>query len=168
MVKYATFYTTTISTMSDTSSTLQNSLGYLVHRVSLSLAASLNRHFAAAGYDVTVEQWKVLVRLWDAEGMTHAELSERIGKNKASITRLVDGLERRGLVQRVADRRDRRCKRVLLTDAGLALREGLSAQARVTLAEAQTGIEPERTAVCKEVLRQVLSNLCEPDSRETS
>lgn len=153
--------------MSDVPYQLQNSLGYLVHRVSLAMAGRLNRNFAAAGYDVTVEQWKVLVRLWDAEGATHAELSERIGKNKASITRLVDGLERRGLVKRAVGRRDRRCKRVLLTKAGRDLREGLMAQAARTLAEAQGGIAPEQMAECKDVLRRVLDNLSESTSRET-
>jgi DNA-binding MarR family transcriptional regulator len=154
--------------MSDVPYQLQESLGYLVHRVSLAMAGRLNRNFAAAGYDVTVEQWKVLVRLWDAEGATHAELSERIGKNKASITRLVDGLERRGLVRRSAGRRDRRCKRVLLTEAGRAMREGLMAQATRTLAEAQGRIPAERVAVCKDVLRQVLDNLSERNPRETT
>lgn len=145
--------------MSDVPYQLQESLGYLAHRVSLGMAARLNRNFAAAGYDVTVEQWKVLVRLWDAEGATHSELSARIGKNKASITRLVDGLERRGLVAREPGQSDRRRKRVLLTDAGRALREGLMAQALKTLAEARRNVSAERMAACKDVLRQVLDNL---------
>ncbi|MEW5773601.1 MAG: MarR family transcriptional regulator [Thermodesulfobacteriota bacterium] len=152
--------------MSDVPYQLQDSLGYLVHRVSLAMAGRLNRDFAAAGYDVTVEQWKVLVRLWDAEGATHAELSARIGKNKASITRLVDGLERRGLVKRVAGRRDRRCKRVLLTEAGRSLREGLMALVHAALAEAQAGIPAERMDLCKDVLRRVLGNISESLPRE--
>ena len=153
--------------MSDVPYHLQDSLGYLLHRASLAMARRLGRNFAAAGYDVTVEQWKVLVRLWDAEGMTHAELSELIGKNKASITRLVDGLERRGLVRRSAGRKDRRCKRVLLTAAGRDLRQGLMAEAHRTLAEALGNIPAERMAACKDVLRSVLDNLFESIPRET-
>jgi DNA-binding MarR family transcriptional regulator len=153
--------------MNDVPYQLQDSLGYLVHRVSLAMAGRLNRNFAAAGFDVTAEQWKVLVRLWDAEGATHGELSERIGKNKASVTRLVDGLERRGLVKRAAGRTDRRCKRVLLTAAGRSLREGLMAEVHRTLAEASTGIRPEHLAACKDVLRHVLDNLSESLPRET-
>lgn len=152
--------------VSDVPYQLQDSLGHLVHRASLAMAGRLGRNFAAAGFNVTVEQWKVLVRLWDVEGATHAELSERIGKNKASVTRLVDGLERRGLVQRAAGGRDRRCKRVLLTAAGRALREGLMAEAHRTLAEAAADIPPDRMAACKLVLRQVLDNLREGARRE--
>lgn len=167
MVKYATIYPATTQAMSDVPYQLQDSLGHLVHRTALAMAGRLNRNFAAAGFGVTAEQWKVLVRLWDAEGLTHGELSERIGKNKASITRLVDGLERRGLVQRVAGCADRRCKRVLLTDAGRALRQGLMTEVQRTLAEAQAGIPPEHMALCKDVLRSVLDNLLERPSRET-
>jgi len=149
--------------MSNVPDQLQDSLGYLLHSASLAMSRRLGRNFAAAGLDVTVEQWKVLVRLWDAEGATHAELSERIGKNKASITRLVDGLERRGLVKRAGGCKDRRCKRVLLTEAGRSLRDGLMAQARKTRAEAQGDIPLDRMADCKDLLRQVLENLSEID-----
>jgi MarR family transcriptional regulator, organic hydroperoxide resistance regulator len=135
------------------------SLGYLVHHAARAMSGRLNRNFAAAGYDVTAEQWKVLLRLWEHDGLTQNELCSRIAKNKASLTRLIDGLERRGLVNRTTGGRDRRSKRILLTPAGRVLRDPLTALALQTLAEAQAGLPESKLSVCREVLRTVFSNL---------
>ena len=87
---------------------LNNSLGYLVNHAARTLVNGLSKNFAEAGWDVTAEQWRVLVNLWDKDGRTQQELSQATGKKKTSITRLIHGMEKRNLVVRVPDQRDRR------------------------------------------------------------
>jgi DNA-binding MarR family transcriptional regulator len=56
-----------------------------------------------------------------AGGVSPAELAERTGVTRATMTGLIDTLERDGLVRRNADTQDRRMMRVCLTDKGRAL-----------------------------------------------
>ena len=145
--------------MTHESYTLHDSLGYLVHRAVRALAARLSENFASAGLDVTVEQWKVLVNLYERDGQPQGELCERIGKDKTGVTRLVAGLVRRGLAVRMPGESDRRVRRVWLTDKAKSLRERLFATVVRTLEEAQAGIGGEALACCKDVLRRVAGNL---------
>jgi MarR family transcriptional regulator, transcriptional regulator for hemolysin len=51
------------------------------------------------------------------DGLVQAELAEHLAIEGPTLVRLLDRLERDGLVERLATREDRRCKRVVLTDA---------------------------------------------------
>lgn len=122
------------------------------------MANRLAKNFAASGFDVTVEQWKVLVRLWDQDGQTQGDLAKIIGKDKTGLTRLVQGMERRGLIERRSEDKDRRHKRIFLTESGRALQDNLFEQAHATMDQCQAGIEIGHLTVCKAVLRAVIQN----------
>lgn len=73
----------------------------------------------------------VMMQLWGAshhpsqQGLTPAELADRTGVTRATMTGLVDTLERDGLVRRDADAEDRRMMRVFLTPAAHAVLQEL-------------------------------------------
>jgi DNA-binding MarR family transcriptional regulator len=138
---------------------LESSLGYLVYRAARALVNGLSKRFTAADYDVTVEQWRVMMMLWNRDGQTQQELSEATGKKKTSITRLIHGMEKRSLVVRVPDQRDHRQNLIYLTRKGKELQNDLMALARQNVATAQAGIAARDLETCKEVLRQVIGNL---------
>lgn len=46
-----------------------------------------------AGYSITLDQWLVLNMIIDFPGITQTEIAERVFKDKASITRIIDLLE---------------------------------------------------------------------------
>ena len=69
--------------------------------------------------DLTFPTYDVLVHLEDdPNGVRMNELAERILYSKSGLTRVVDGLERRGYVRRVRPQNDRRSIFVVLTDDG--------------------------------------------------
>lgn len=138
---------------------LNDSLGYIVGRATRSLGTRLNRNFTDAGYDVTCEQWGVLVNLWNRNGQTQQELASMTCKDKTSMTRLIDGLEKRKIVVRTPDKVDRRQKHIYLTEKGKAFQQELVKIVRKTLAEAQGDIDPADLTVCKKVLSRVYENL---------
>ena len=138
---------------------LDDSLGYLVNRTARALVNRLSENFSRAGFDVTPEQWRVLVNLWAEDGRTQQALSQATDKKKTSITRLIHGMVKRSLVVRVPDGSDRRQNLIYLTHKGRQLQSGLSVQAKKTLDQAQAGINPQDLAVCKQVLRQVIKNI---------
>nr|WP_191296997.1 MarR family transcriptional regulator [Paenibacillus sp. PL91] len=69
-------------------------------------------------HDVTPEQWSLLMCLDEHDGITHKDLAQRTDKDPANITRLVDQLERKELVRRVANPGDRRSQLLYLTENG--------------------------------------------------
>jgi DNA-binding MarR family transcriptional regulator len=140
---------------------LEEPLGYLIGRAHRVLVNRLNRNFAEAGYDVTAEQWGMLRHLWEQDGQGQQQLAACACKDKTSITRLIDGLEKRHLVLRVADQNDRRNNLIYLTGKGKALQKALIVVVKKTLAESQQGLKPEHLKICKNTLRKVYQNLSE-------
>lgn len=70
------------------------------------------------GKKLTPSQFDIIATLGNTDGMTFRELGERTLITKGTLTGVVDRLEERGLVKRVAQTGDRRCTLVQLTDAG--------------------------------------------------
>ncbi|MCA1453909.1 MarR family transcriptional regulator [Bradyrhizobium sp. BRP22] len=78
-----------------------------------------------AEHDVTPVQYAALCVLWEKEAQTAAELGARLAIDSATMTGVIDRLERSGLIRRHADESDRRIYQLYLTDRGRALRSPL-------------------------------------------
>lgn len=79
-----------------------------------------------APYGVTPVQYALLAVLWERDDRSGAELGERLLLDSATVTGVLDRLERAGLVLRRPDARDRRVNRIALTPRGRALRADLA------------------------------------------
>lgn len=84
------------------------------------LAANLERLGLHQGQDF------YLAQLWRADGLTSADLAARTGVSAPAVTKMVNGLEKAGLVHRARDASDARLVRIWLTDAGRALHESVT------------------------------------------
>lgn len=132
---------------------------FMTGKASTAIARRLQKNLKQAGIDITVEQWSVLYHLWKSDGLSQQQLCEATFRDKPSITRLVDNLEKLKLVKRVASKSDRRINQVFLTEAGKELDEKTMTVANDTLNEALTGVPADRVDVCKAVLQIVYDNL---------
>ncbi|NDY55685.1 MarR family transcriptional regulator [Desulfovibrio sulfodismutans] len=99
--------------------------GFLISRTAMRLKLGLRRVFMEHGLDVTPEQWGILLCLWRAEGLSQSELADRTVKDRTTITRILDLLEKKGLAERRKDASDRRTFRIHLTEAGRQARQEL-------------------------------------------
>ena len=138
---------------------LEDSLGYIVGRTGRSMANRLNHNFEKAGYDITCEQWGVLMNLCQKDGQSQKELAGCTCKDKTSITRLIDGMEKRDLVVRIPDKKDGRQKLIYLTNKGKNLQKKLFSLVQRMLHDAKAGVNPKDLEICKNVLRKVTLNL---------
>lgn len=125
----------------------------------MALARRLQKYFREKELDLTVEQWSILVHLWKYDGVSQQELSNRTFRDKPSITRLVDNLEKLGLVERRASETDRRINRIYLTEKGKGLRDPSMELANLTLNEGLVGLSHEDIETTKRVLEKVYENL---------
>jgi DNA-binding MarR family transcriptional regulator len=138
---------------------LEESLGYAMGRATRSLGALVNRNFAQAGYDVTCEQWSVLFNLGKKNGQSQQDLAGLLCKDKTSVTRLIDNMEKHSLVVRIPDKADRRQKLIYLTKKGKDLLEKLVIVIHKTQVEAQKSIKIKDIETCKSVLDQIYANI---------
>jgi DNA-binding MarR family transcriptional regulator len=132
---------------------------FITGKASTAIARRLQKKFNAQGLNLTIEQWSVLYQLWKEDGKSQQELCNATFRDKPSITRLVDNLEKSGLVKRVPSTDDRRINKVHLTEQALLLQEQTMLLAEETLNEALEGVPAEHIELCKEVLQKVYDNL---------
>jgi len=132
---------------------------FITGKASIAIARCLQKKFNAEGLNLTIEQWSVLYQLWKKEGLSQQELCNATFRDKPSITRLVDNLEKLNLVKRVAANNDRRINRIYLTKQGQRLEEQSMVLAEETLNEALSTVPTEQVEVCKQVLQIVYDNL---------
>ncbi len=104
---------------------LDDSLGFVLHRTLSAIKSTVRRVFHEKGCDVTVDQWVILCALWEEDGCSQASLSDRTYKDPPTVTRMLDLLERKGLVVRRPSPTDRRMVEVYLTPEGRAFRQEL-------------------------------------------
>ena len=132
---------------------------FITGKASTAIARRLQKKFNQAGLNITIEQWSVLYHLWKEHGLSQQQLCNATFRDKPSITRLVDNLEKLNLVKRVASDSDRRINLIYLTKQGEKLEEHTMKLADETLNEALETVPAAKIDVCKEVLQIVYDNL---------
>jgi len=137
---------------------IDSSIAYLMGRTSRSIIKRLTKKFSDAGFDVSYEQWSILVHLYRKDGQTQQELSNIAVKDKAAITRLLNVLEKKNIVLRIPDRNDKRSKLVYLTNKAKDFKVDLIAVVEDLLLEAEQGISLEEMVSCKTTLNKIFSN----------
>ena len=132
---------------------------FITGKASTAIARRLQKKFNDAGLNLTIEQWSVLYHLWKEDGKSQQELCNATFRDKPSITRLVDNLEKLQLVKRVASETDRRINLIYATKYSQKLQEQTMEMAEETLNEALSGVTTDRIEVCRQVLQLVYDNL---------
>ena len=132
---------------------------FITGKASTAIARRLQKNFKQSGLDITIEQWSVLYHLWKEDGISQQQLCESTFRDKPSITRLVDNLEKLKMVKRVPSKDDRRINMIYLTTEALKLQEQSMQLANQTLNEALVGVTNGQVEIAKEVLQQVYENL---------
>ena len=126
---------------------------------STAVARRLQKNFRAGGLEITIEQWSILYHLWKEDCLSQQELCTRTFRDKPSITRLIDNLEKQNLVKRISSDEDKRINLVCLTDASKKLQDITLRIANETMDEALTGVSREEIEMVKHVLQKVFDNL---------
>ena len=132
---------------------------FITGKASTAIARRLQKNFKQNNVDITIEQWSVLYHLWKEDGQSQQQLCDATFRDKPSITRLVDNLEKLRLVKRVASTDDRRINMIYLTPEATALQEQTMELANQTLNEALVGVTNSQVEIAKEVLQIVYENL---------
>lgn len=104
-------------------------------------------------------QPSVLQALWEQEGLMHTELARRLQVQPATITKMLQRMEKAGFIERRPDPEDQRVSRVYLTDAGRAVRADVQQVWRQLEEEAFAGFTLEEQVLLRRFFLQVRKNL---------
>jgi DNA-binding MarR family transcriptional regulator len=130
---------------------------------SLESASKAYRRFAqarlyAAGIDITIDQWLVLKTIHESADVTLQQVGTAVFKDFASVTRIVQVLERKGLLRRKPHPNDGRRSELTLTRSGVSVIRRVEPVAQAYRSEALNGIDAEEVARLRAVLKRITEN----------
>jgi len=102
---------------------IYNMAGHLIRRLNQISVSVFQSRVREAGYDMTSVQFAALNGIRKYPGIDQARLAGLIAYDRATIGGVIDRLEAKGLVSRSVSKRDRRFRRLALTEAGTAALE---------------------------------------------
>ena len=140
------------------------SLDLLLAQVSRLHHFRAHEHLEATG--LYRGQPPVLRALSEREGLTHTELAARLHVTPATMTRMIQRLEKAGFVACRPDAADQRLSRVYLTEAGRAAEAGLQQVVRTMEAETFDGFSEEERALLRQFLERIRQNLMRAAGKE--
>jgi MarR family transcriptional regulator, transcriptional regulator for hemolysin len=138
-----------------------SNLGFLLKDVSRRYVLRFEQR--AREISLTLPQCGVLIRLESNEGVSQARLAELADVEPMTMVRIIDRMERDGLLERRPDPDDRRARRVYLAGKAKPLLEQIWRLVGLTQAEAFAGVGRQEREVFVDVLTRIHDNLCALD-----
>ena len=134
-------------------------LGMLIGQVHRLSTKKFVQNSHNSGIDISMDQWLVLGPIWENEGISQKEISEYCLKDKTSVTKIIDTLEKKNLVVRVPDQLDHRIKRVVLSNKGKKLFLEVIPVMELTRNQLREGITEKEVQLLRSVLSKIYKNL---------
>ncbi len=132
-------------------------LGYLLSVAFRTLKKKIESKLSP--YDLTTPQWGVLSRLYEEDGLTLIELTKRLYSDPATIKLMIDKLEKKGLVKRIENEKDKRSLKIFLTENGKLLEEPLRELVKGVIKESLINFTKDEKVEIKRLLKKLISNL---------
>lgn len=101
----------------------------------------------------------VLRALWEQEGLTHTELGARLKVTAATITKMLQRMEKAGFLTRQPDAQDQRVSRVYLTEGGRAVKGKLEKVFKQLEEESFAGLSMQERELLHGLLLRLRANL---------
>jgi DNA-binding MarR family transcriptional regulator len=138
---------------------LAESFGYLTGNAYRAINKRLRNLFKAEGHPITVEQFGILVHLWETDGLCQNQIGDIIDKDRAGVSRLINNLEKNDLIIRKSDKNDFRKKKVFLTENGKKLESCSKQLAYQVYSECIADKSESEISNAKSFLRNIKTNL---------
>jgi DNA-binding MarR family transcriptional regulator len=135
----------------------QDSLGYQIGLLSRLFDRALESELAM--YKVLPGQFPALVMLYQNDGLTQADLCQRINVEQPTMANTLNRMERDGLVQRVGDPDDKRRSLIYLTDRAMAFKDDLIERARQVPGQALAGLDSADQDKLFHIIGMMINNL---------
>ena len=142
-----------------TPSSLDDNLIYQIGEIARMVHKSVTDIFAERKFDVTVEQFGILAMLWYEEGIKQQDIANKLKRNKATITRIIENMMKRNLIVQIPDQLDKRNKLIYLTQKGKALQKEMVEASGMVYYQALNNIDAKEIESVLIILKQMTLNL---------
>jgi MarR family transcriptional regulator for hemolysin len=109
-------------------------------------------------FHITVDQWLLLKTLHDEPGINQVAIAERVFKDKASITRMIQALEESGFIVRDILASDKRQMHLSITSAGKDLIHHITPIVLSYRNAALNGISEQELLIAEKVMKTIAQN----------
>ena len=138
--------------------------GFLMSQIKQISGRIFDKLLAQAGVDAfNGAQGRILYVLWQRDGIPIAELSQKTGLAKTTLTSMLDRLESADLIARVADKSDRRQIRISLTEKAHELSDQYDKVSREMNEIYYAGFTDDEIKTFENTLRRIIVNLNEKE-----
>ncbi len=134
-------------------------LGFLTNRVGRLMAIRLKNRLGKADFDMPGHCIGILSELWEKDGIIQQDLAISIVKDKATIARALDLMEKKNIIVRIKDEHDKRNKKIFLTHKGNQLQNKVMLHGEDMMEEVKSSISKEDMDTCLKVLDKIYNNL---------
>ena len=136
-----------------------NTYSFLLNRTARRVKQYAQKRFKDFYFGITVDQWTVLKALYESPDMNQSELAKSTFKDTPTLTRILDLLVDKGLVERAMDTKDRRRFQVLLTKEGNQKVEEMKPKVAEIRKKAWENLSTRDFDHFKEILETIYKNL---------
>ena len=134
-----------------------------INIVNCSLIKYFAKELTRNGINLTPEQYLVMDILWDAEVMSQQAIADIIQKDKNSVTKFIDSLEKKGLVYRQVNKTDRRVNNIVVSEEGMKLKARTTEVAIGMMRNVLKDIKEENLMALDKVMNQIKENIDEAE-----
>ena len=115
--------------------------------------------FRQRGLNVSMEQLIILKILHEEDGRPQCDMALVTERHKASLTRLIDTMEKKNLVARIPDKDDKRVNRIFLTKHGRKFFTSLLPVMKEAMDDLQKGLTEKEMTDLITILKKVQANM---------
>lgn len=134
-----------------------------INIVNCSLIKYFAKELSRNDINLTPEQYLVMDILWDAEVMSQQAIADIIQKDKNSVTKFIDSLEKKGLVYRQVNKTDRRVNNIVVSEEGMRLKAKTTEVAIGMMRNVLKNIKEEDLMALDKVMNQIKENIDEAE-----
>ncbi len=136
---------------------IQDTIGFNLFVTHLRLKTGLAR--AMRPFDTTPEQFAILSLLQEQDGLQQRDIADLLVKDRPNITRILERMQKKHLIERKTDSIDRRAMRVYLTKTGSKIYPELKQIAIEYRNQAYAGLNRTEQKQLRDMLQLISENL---------
>lgn len=110
------------------------------------------------GFKITIDQWIIIKSILENPGISQQDLGEKVFKDNASVTRIIELLVKSKYLEREINQNDRRKSNLRVTEEGKSIIEKVQNLVLQNRKMALNGISIEHLEILNETLKTIIKN----------
>ncbi|MFN8672651.1 MAG: MarR family transcriptional regulator [Candidatus Sericytochromatia bacterium] len=99
---------------------------FIIEKIGRKISQFGQKLLTDKGFDLTIDQWMVLKKVSENTPITQIEICKSIFKDAPTVTKILDLLAKKNLIERVMNKSDRRKFDIFITNEGIKLVDSFS------------------------------------------